>query len=64
MEQIDWIKEEEKKIEILKDLATWLDNIREEPMPRWIEKGFLKPKLYSSDEARVYRRLMKKHGRR
>ena len=64
MKQIDWIEVEEKKIEMLKELATWLDDIRGEPMPRWVEKGFMKPKLYTSDEARTYGRLMRKHSKR
>lgn len=65
MKQIDWIEEEEKKIKILKELATWLDDIKGEPMPEWMEKAFLKkPKLYTSAEARTYRRLMRKHGKR
>lgn len=67
MKQLDWIEEEEKKLKVLKDLAKWLDGIKDDPIGTMHGKaglfGILKIQE-DRDEPRVYKRIMRKHGRR
>jgi hypothetical protein len=65
MEQIDWIKEQEKKTKILEDLAKWLDDLKGDPLGTMHNNPWFKDiKNLNKDETRHFRRLMRKHGKR